>query len=79
MKIFFKTLSAHCFLKIELVPQFRQYLNVLHIQNLEQPFFIWAGNRPIKQDARRRGIPVPRPELGLLGVEEDRHAREAAR
>ena len=48
MKKKFKTLSAHCFLKIELVLQFRQYLNVWHIQNLEQPFLIWAGNCHVK-------------------------------
>ena len=48
MIFFFKTLSAHCFLKIELVPQFRQYLNVWHIQNLEQPFLIWASNCRVK-------------------------------
>ena len=33
MKFFFITLSAHRFLKVELVPQFRIFLNVLHIQN----------------------------------------------
>ena len=44
----FKTLSAHHFLKVELVPQFRKLLNVWHIQNLEQPFLIWASNCPVK-------------------------------
>ena len=43
-----KTLSAHRFLKIELVPQFRKFLNVWHIQNLEQPFLIWACNCLVK-------------------------------
>ena len=44
----FKTLSAQSFLKIKLVPQFRQFLNVWHIQNLEQPFLIWACNCLVK-------------------------------
>ena len=48
MKIFFKTLSAHRFLKVDLVPQFRKLLNVWHIQNLEQPFLIWACNCLVK-------------------------------
>ena len=48
MKIFFKTLSAHRFLKVELVPQFRKFLNVWHIQNLEQPFLIRACNCLVK-------------------------------
>ena len=43
-----KTLSAHRFLKVELVPQFRKFLNVWHIQNLEQPFLIWACNCLVK-------------------------------
>ena len=43
-----KTLSAHHFLKVELVPQFRKFLNVWHIQNLEQPFLIWACNCLVK-------------------------------
>ena len=43
-----KTLSAHFFLKVELVPQFRKLLNVWHIQNLEQPFLIWACNCLVK-------------------------------
>ena len=32
----------------KLVPQFRQFLNVWHIQNLEQPLLIWAGNCGVK-------------------------------
>ena len=48
MKKKFKTLSAHRFLKVELVPQFRKFLNVWHIQNLEQPFLIWACNCLVK-------------------------------
>ena len=44
----FKTLSAHHFLKVELVPQFRKFLIVWHIQNLEQPFLIWACNCLVK-------------------------------
>ena len=48
MKFFFKTLSAHRFLKVELSPQFRKFLNVWHIQNLEQPFLIWACNCLVK-------------------------------
>ena len=47
-KFFFKTLSAHRFLKVDLVPQFRKLLNVRHIQNLEQPFLIWACNCLVK-------------------------------
>ena len=43
-----KTLSAQSLLKIKLVPQFRQFLNVWHIQNLEQPFLIWACNCLVK-------------------------------
>ena len=43
-----KTLSAHRFLKVELVPKFRKFLNVWHIQNLEQPFLIWACNCLVK-------------------------------
>ena len=48
MKKKIKTLSAHRFLKVELVPQFRKFLNVWHIQNLEQPFLIWACNCLVK-------------------------------
>ena len=48
MKFFFKTLSAHRFLKVELSPQFRKFLNVWHIQNLEQPFLICACNCLVK-------------------------------
>ena len=48
MKKKIKTLSAHRFLKVELVPQFRKLLNVWHIQNLEQPFLIWACNCLVK-------------------------------
>ena len=63
-EIFFKTLSAHRFLKVELSPQFRKFLNVWHIQNLEQPFLIWACNCLVKFWRRTKNFKIQ----NVLGV-----------
>ena len=54
------------------VPQFRQYLNVWHIQNLEQPFLIWAGNCHVKFWRSPKNFKIQTFFLKILNLDQKR-------